>query len=213
MPGHGVCDGRGRGSPRAGSPPLALWEPLRLGQTQVSRRSPEPVWLFVPTDRPQRPRGQLRAGPGHSLCSSLQPQWTLGWPDPEGAQGWSRAVVSAPASSLGGHQAGLTLRPGRVRAWAPGGQRSPSCFPRGEQSTPAALHGKPMPGPGRALCKQSKQRCPRAGTGPADPGLWEEAQADRQPCWTGCCPGRAGVTNIDISLHTRGRASQWLRYN
>ena len=87
MPGRGVCDGRGRGSPCAGSPPPAPWEPLELGQTQVSRPSPEPVWLFVLTERPQRPRGQLRAGPGHSLCSSLQPQWTLGWPDPEARKG------------------------------------------------------------------------------------------------------------------------------
>ena len=162
------------------------------------------------------------------------PAFSLGGPwaglTPRAAQGWSRAVVSALASSLGGHRAGLTLRelragpghslcsnlqPRRTPGWpdpevrkgvalAPGGQRSPSCFPRVEQSTPAALHSEPVPGPGcaRSNTEQaaSSLRGHRAqGTGPADPGRREETQADRQPHLT----GQAGVTNINISLHTR----------
>ena len=94
-------------------------------------------------------------------------------------------------------------------ALAPGGQRSPSCFPRVEQSTPAALHGEPAPGARTHTCKHGASSIVPAraqgtghraqGTGPADPGRREETQADRQPHLT----GRAGVTSISISLHTR----------
>lgn len=166
-----------------------------------------------------------------ALASSLGGHWA--GLTPRAAQGWSRAVVSALASRLGGHRAGLTLRelragpghslcsnlqPRRTPGWpdpevrkgvalAPGGQRSPSCFPRVEQSTPAALHSEPVPGPGcaRSNTEQaaSSLRGYRAqGTGPADPGRREETQADRQPHLMVCCMGQAGVTSISIPLHT-----------
>ena len=61
MLGHGVCDGQRWGLTQRWLPAAAAfvaprpWHPrewLPPGLTQVSRRSPKPVWLLVPTERP-----------------------------------------------------------------------------------------------------------------------------------------------------------------
>ena len=166
---------------------------------------------------------------------------------PRAAQGWSRAVVSAPAFSLGGHRAGLTLRelragpghslcsnlqPRRTPGWpdpevrkgvamAPGGQRSPSCFPRVEQSTPAALHGEPVPGPGcaRSNTEQaaSSLRGHRAqGTGHRAGGPWMAGgDAGRQAATLDGVLHRPGGRHKHqhLSAHARGGLAQGPHYN
>ena len=125
---------------------------------------------------------------------------------PRAAQGRSRAVVSAPASSLGGHRAGLTQRSGRGWPWPREDRGHRPAFPGWSRAHPQRSTVSPCRGQDTHIQTRSKQRRPCAGTGhraqgtgPADPGRREETQADRQPHWT----GRAGVTNINISLHTR----------
>ena len=118
--------------------------------------------------------------PGHGLCSSLQPQWTLGWPDPEARKGAALGPVRAEVTVLS---------------------------PQMEQSTPAELHGEPVRGQDARCADTGQAASSPRGHRAGGPRTAEEMQADRQPHLTARCTGRTNVTKHQyFSAHARGRA-------